>query len=123
MTLITIMSFVEAKSAPALLILLLLRFVLHGQAALAALQEYPGGMHLGGGVTPATAKKYLDAGASHVIVTSYVFQNGQVLLHTNYILIQQHCVQVGMCSLCMFSVPLSVVALPNHACYWQSISR
>jgi phosphoribosylformimino-5-aminoimidazole carboxamide ribotide isomerase len=48
------------------------------QAALAALQKYPGGMHLGGGVTPATAKKYLGAGASHVIVTSYVFQNGQV---------------------------------------------
>eukprot|EP00953_Heterococcus_sp_UTEX-ZZ885_P034213 17736-Heterococcus_DN1.PRE.1 len=49
------------------------------EAALAALQEYPGGMHLGGGVTPATAKKYLDAGASHVIVTSYVFQNGQIV--------------------------------------------
>eukprot|EP00953_Heterococcus_sp_UTEX-ZZ885_P034215 17737-Heterococcus_DN1.PRE.1 len=48
-------------------------------AALAALQEYPGGMHLGGGVTPAAAKKYLDAGASHVIVTSYVFQNGQIV--------------------------------------------
>lgn len=48
------------------------------EAALAALAAFPGGMQMGGGITPANAKMYLDAGASHVIVTSYVFRNGQV---------------------------------------------
>jgi phosphoribosylformimino-5-aminoimidazole carboxamide ribotide isomerase len=33
---------------------------------------------MGGGITPANAKEYLEAGASHVIVTSYVFQHGRV---------------------------------------------
>ena len=46
--------------------------------ALKALQAYPGGLQLGGGVTPQNAGEYLDAGASHVIVTSYVFQNGEI---------------------------------------------
>ena len=47
------------------------------QDALAALRAFPGGMHMGGGITPENAKDYLDAGASHVIVTSYVFRHGQ----------------------------------------------
>lgn len=42
-------------------------------AAMEALQAYPGGLHVGGGITPANAVKYLEAGASHVIVTSYIF--------------------------------------------------
>lgn len=46
--------------------------------ALAALAEYPGGLQVGGGITPENAKEYLSAGASHVIVTSYVFQDGQI---------------------------------------------
>ncbi|MCD7726032.1 MAG: phosphoribosylformimino-5-aminoimidazole carboxamide ribotide isomerase [Clostridiales bacterium] len=46
--------------------------------ALAALAAYPGGLQVGGGVTPDNAGEFLDAGASHVIVTSYVFQDGQV---------------------------------------------
>ena len=46
--------------------------------AFLALKEYPGGLQLGGGVTPENAKEYLEAGASHVIVTSYVFKNGQI---------------------------------------------
>ena len=33
---------------------------------------------MGGGITPDTALEYLDAGASHVIVTSYIFQEGQL---------------------------------------------
>lgn len=45
-------------------------------AALAALQAYPGGLQMGGGITPANAGLYLDAGASHVIVTSYLFREG-----------------------------------------------
>jgi phosphoribosylformimino-5-aminoimidazole carboxamide ribotide isomerase len=48
------------------------------QAALAALQGWPGGMQYGGGVRPDNAALYLDAGASHVIVTSYVFSNGRI---------------------------------------------
>jgi len=48
------------------------------EAALAALGAFPGGMHMGGGITPQNAGEYLDAGASHVIVTSYIFQDGQL---------------------------------------------
>lgn len=44
--------------------------------ALSALAAYPGGMQIGGGITPENAAQYLDAGASHVIVTSYVFREG-----------------------------------------------
>lgn len=46
--------------------------------AFEALAEYPGGLQLGGGVTPENAEEYLDAGASHVIVTSYVFRDGRI---------------------------------------------
>src|SRR5580700_2700666 len=46
--------------------------------ARAALAAFPGGMHLGGGVTVQNARGWLDAGASHVIVTSWVFREGRV---------------------------------------------
>ena len=46
--------------------------------ALEALSAYPGGLQIGGGITAENAREYLDAGASHVIVTSYVFQNGNI---------------------------------------------
>lgn len=49
------------------------------QAAIEALQAYPGGMQIGGGITADNAIAWLEHGASHVIVTSYVFQAGQVL--------------------------------------------
>ena len=45
--------------------------------AFAALRAYPGGMQIGGGITPENAAEYLEAGASHVIVTSYVFRDGR----------------------------------------------
>jgi phosphoribosylformimino-5-aminoimidazole carboxamide ribotide isomerase len=48
------------------------------QAALEALRAYPGGLQIGGGVALDNAKRYLDAGASHVIVTSWVFRDGQI---------------------------------------------
>ena len=46
--------------------------------ALAALKEYENGLQIGGGITPRNATEYLDAGASHVIVTSYVFSDGRI---------------------------------------------
>ena len=46
--------------------------------AYAALKAYPGGLQAGGGITDENAEEYLEAGASHVIVTSYVFRDGRV---------------------------------------------
>ena len=46
--------------------------------ALNALKAYPGGLQVGGGITPENASEFLEAGASHVIVTSYVFKGGQL---------------------------------------------
>ncbi len=48
------------------------------EAARAALAAYPGGLQMGGGVNLDNAAAWLDAGASHVIVTSWVFQGGRV---------------------------------------------
>jgi phosphoribosylformimino-5-aminoimidazole carboxamide ribotide isomerase len=48
------------------------------EAALEAVRAYPGGLQVGGGITPANAALFLDAGASHVIVTSYVFREGRL---------------------------------------------
>jgi phosphoribosylformimino-5-aminoimidazole carboxamide ribotide isomerase len=47
------------------------------QAAISALKAYPQGLQYGGGVTPENAEEYLSAGASHVIVTSYIFSQGE----------------------------------------------
>ncbi|MCD6048936.1 MAG: phosphoribosylformimino-5-aminoimidazole carboxamide ribotide isomerase [Verrucomicrobia bacterium] len=47
-------------------------------AAKAALGAYPGGLHVGGGINATNARSYLDAGASHVIVTSWVFREGRL---------------------------------------------
>jgi phosphoribosylformimino-5-aminoimidazole carboxamide ribotide isomerase len=52
--------------------------VLCRQTAFGALQAWPGGLQLGGGVTTDNAMQYLDAGASHVIVTSFVFREGRL---------------------------------------------
>lgn len=46
--------------------------------AVKALEAYKGGLQIGGGMTPDNAGRFLDAGASHIIVTSYVFQNGLI---------------------------------------------
>ena len=46
--------------------------------AMEALKAYPGGLMIGGGIDADNAMEYLEAGASHVIVTSYVFKNGDV---------------------------------------------
>jgi phosphoribosylformimino-5-aminoimidazole carboxamide ribotide isomerase len=46
------------------------------RAAQEATRAFPGGLQVGGGVNPTNAGVLLDAGASHVIVTSYVFRDG-----------------------------------------------
>lgn len=46
------------------------------QAAKSALSAYPGGLQIGGGIRLENAREYLDAGASHVIVTSFLFDPG-----------------------------------------------
>ncbi len=48
------------------------------QQAIAALQAYPKGLQIGGGITAENASSYIEEGASHVIVTSYVFKDGKI---------------------------------------------
>ncbi|HBA48323.1 MAG TPA: phosphoribosylformimino-5-aminoimidazole carboxamide ribotide isomerase [Lachnospiraceae bacterium] len=48
------------------------------EQALKALRAYPGGLQAGGGIHPENAADFLEAGASHVIVTSYVFCDGRI---------------------------------------------
>lgn len=48
------------------------------EAAAEALKAWPGGMQIGGGITADNAVQWLELGASHVIVTSYVFSNGVI---------------------------------------------
>ncbi len=49
------------------------------EQARSALKAFEGGMQIGGGVNADNAARFLDMGASHVIVTSYVFRDGQVI--------------------------------------------
>lgn len=48
------------------------------EQAIKALKTYPKGLQIGGGMNAENARYFLDAGASHIIVTSYVFQDGKV---------------------------------------------
>lgn len=43
-----------------------------------ALKAYPGGMQIGGGMEESNAVSFLEMGASHIIVTSYVFRDGMI---------------------------------------------
>lgn len=43
-----------------------------------ALQSFPQGLQIGGGITAENAKSFLERGATHVIVTSYVFRDGEI---------------------------------------------
>lgn len=45
----------------------------NADAAREALATWPGGLQLGGGITPENAAGWIDAGASHLIVTSALF--------------------------------------------------
>ena len=46
--------------------------------AKSALEAYPQGLQIGGGITASNASEWLSYGASHVIVTSFVFHNGKI---------------------------------------------
>ncbi|HSY10217.1 MAG TPA: phosphoribosylformimino-5-aminoimidazole carboxamide ribotide isomerase [Candidatus Dormibacteraeota bacterium] len=46
--------------------------------ARAALETFPGGLQIGGGINSQNARDWLDAGASHVIITSWIFREGRV---------------------------------------------
>lgn len=46
-------------------------------AAHEALNAYPGGLQVGGGIKPENTGQWLDYGAQKVIVTSYLFPDGQ----------------------------------------------
>jgi phosphoribosylformimino-5-aminoimidazole carboxamide ribotide isomerase len=46
--------------------------------ARAALAAFPGGLQIGGGINAQNGVAWLDAGASHVIVTSWIFQDGRL---------------------------------------------
>jgi phosphoribosylformimino-5-aminoimidazole carboxamide ribotide isomerase len=58
-------------------------------AAHEALSAFPGGLQIGGGICLDNATKYLDNGASHVIVTSWVFHDGQLDLDRLASLVQK----------------------------------
>lgn len=57
--------------------------------AFSALSAYPQGMQVGGGITPENAAVFLDAGASHVIVTSYVFSEGRIRYDRLQVLVKE----------------------------------
>lgn len=59
--------------------------------AIAALSKFQNGMQVGGGINDKNAMEFIDAGASHVIVTSFVFQDGKV----NYGNLERICSCVG----------------------------
>lgn len=48
------------------------------EAALGALKAYPGGLQIGGGINADNAAHYIEQGASRVIITSYVFKDGEI---------------------------------------------
>lgn len=48
------------------------------EQAIRALKAFPGGLQIGGGITAENAAEFLEHGASHVIVTSYVFADGKI---------------------------------------------
>lgn len=47
-------------------------------AAKETLAAYSGGLQIGGGISADNAREWLDAGASHVIVTSWLFADGKL---------------------------------------------
>ena len=46
--------------------------------AIKAFKEFPMGLQIGGGINDKNAPEFIEAGASHVIVTSYLFEDGKL---------------------------------------------
>ena len=46
--------------------------------AFKAFATYPNGLQVGGGINDKNAKDFIEAGASHVIVTSYLFEDDEL---------------------------------------------
>ena len=72
--------------------------------ALKALHAYPGGLQIGGGITADNASGYIRAGASHVIVTSYVFKNGEIYWDN----LKKLCMAGILCAVAVVGSTLSV---------------
>ena len=83
-------------------------------AARAALAAFPGGLQVGGGITADNAAAWLDAGASHVIVTSWVFHAGE--LHAERLAALVHAVGVSR-------VVLDLSCRARTGSYWVVTDR
>lgn len=59
------------------------------RAAKEALMAWAGGMQIGGGINIDNAQSWLDCGASHVIVTSWLFPDGGLSLERSEALVQR----------------------------------
>ena len=81
------------------------------RAAYLALLHYPGGMQVGGGITLENATQYLEAGASHVIVTSYVFRDGR--LDTERLDALVISIQLFIVPKCCLRMSLAVICHPR----------
>ena len=53
-------------------------YELSKNAAFEAFKEYPNGLQTGGGINAENAYEFIEKGASHVIVTSFLFDNGKL---------------------------------------------
>lgn len=62
-----------------------------------ALSAYPLGLQVGGGINDANAREFIEAGATHVIVTSFVFKDGKI----HYDRLQRLCDVVGKEHICL----------------------
>jgi phosphoribosylformimino-5-aminoimidazole carboxamide ribotide isomerase len=58
------------------------------EAAKLALSTYRNGLQIGGGINHTNCVEWLEAGASHVIVTSHVFDQGEIHYHRLQELVQ-----------------------------------
>lgn len=92
------------------------------QQALQALKAWPQGLQAGGGITLENAAEFLDAGASHVVVTSYLFEDGEISYTRLHKLVQEvgkeHLVLDMSCALDRTSGAYLVVS--NR---WQNVTK
>jgi phosphoribosylformimino-5-aminoimidazole carboxamide ribotide isomerase len=58
-------------------------------AAKLACETFPNGMQVGGGIQLSNARCYLERGASHVIVTSFIFPDGSISMERLQMLVDE----------------------------------